>query len=80
MYFQNVLFICRLNPITQAKDLENILFKESDLTYNKIKKKLYTLYKFPNKSKISDIIDKFSILFYIYIFKYILIASTYIEK
>lgn len=42
-----------IQKIKRKKDLENILFKDSDFTFNKIKKKLYTLYRFPNKYKIS---------------------------
>ena len=37
------------NPgtIKKKKDLENILFKEYDLTFNRLKKQLYKTYKFP---------------------------------
>ena len=53
MIIRPKIILKNVQKIKRKKDLENILFKESDLTYNKIKKKLYTLYKFPNKSKIS---------------------------
>jgi len=37
------------NPgkIKRKKDLENILFKDYDRTFNKVKNKIYTIYKFP---------------------------------
>lgn len=41
-----------IQKIKRKKDLENLLFKESNSTFNKVKKQLYTLYQFPNKFKI----------------------------
>ena len=41
-----------IEKIKKKKDLENILFSGYDCTFNKIKKNLYTLYKFSNKLKI----------------------------
>ena len=44
--------IKNIQKIKRKKDLENLLFKESDSTFKKVKKQLYTLYQFPNKLKI----------------------------
>ena len=47
------IILKNVHKIKRKKDLENVLFKDSDFTFNTIKKKLYTLYQYPNKYKIS---------------------------
>ena len=55
---KNVLFICRLNPITQAKDLENIFGKFGPIKDCKIvrdkKTKQNLKYRFIEFEKIED--------------------------
>ena len=48
------IIIKNVQKIKRKKDLEDILFKDYDYTFNKVRKKLYTLYQFPKKYKIHN--------------------------
>ena len=48
------IIIKNVQKIKRKKDLEDILFKDYDYTFNKVRKKLYTLYQSPKKYKIHN--------------------------